>query len=105
MRSLQKKILDHLEAIATAEDFELVQVANFSNTGKLFLQLPDEYFVYAVVDYDFQQGKSKVNLNNAQPTDRQNYFYFDATDSHKIETLVQRFQALVNRARKTTTAA
>jgi len=101
MRSFQSKILSTFETLAQNEDsdLELVQLANYANTGVLLVQKGDQFNTLVTVKYDFQSGKSTINFNEATSTaPSPDTFYFDATDSAKISRMFARFLTLLKQA-------
>lgn len=101
MRSFQTKFMAALETAVEGIDAELeiVQVANYSNTGRLYVQHSDSFATLLTVDYDFQV-KTKIEFNRSEyaSVPAVNSFYFGAADSQVIELCYERFVEILDRA-------
>jgi hypothetical protein len=56
--NIQKKVMDHLEKIATDCDLDFVEQPQFSNTGMVYLQRG----FYTVISFSYHFSDSKVEL-------------------------------------------
>ena len=98
MRTFQTKFISAIETTVQeiSSDLELVQAANFSNTGVLYVQRGDQFYTLLTIAYDFQgSGKHKIQLNGAELGDHRNAFYFAATDSIKIAACLAQIEKLL----------
>jgi hypothetical protein len=105
MRSFQSKFMTALEDAAQSINpkWELVQVANYSNTGTLYVQAIDSFIVLITVSYDFQSGKSKIEFNPSLTgalTPIEDRFYFGANETAKIRACLARFIVLLRQKKE-----
>lgn len=96
MQSFQDKVLAQLERIAraVADDLDVVQEAQYANTGTIYVQRGFDTIVR--LTYNFQSGGNHTLLiNGAQhgPPGPDNY-WFAATDATRIKQLFDRWAYL-----------
>ena len=96
MKSFQDKVLAELERIALAidETLDVVQEAQYANTGRILVQRGFDTIV--TLSYQFQSGGDNMLLiNGAQhgPPGPDNY-YVSATESARINQLFRRWAHL-----------
>ena len=103
MRTMQQKYLKRVETLAEDNGYEAVQVADYGNTGTIYIQQENSVSSDAEVYYNFQSGTVTFTITirgikmPSQPP-REGYFdfYMNYSDNNAVNNFFKRLSRLLN---------